>query len=463
MHFFLKAIFLLVGISVIASPFVFDSQTVFALTNTNPLNPASGYSLYTGSAPFESYIVPGDSFMLLSANQCSPLAGGGCEPVNPAALNDLGTKYREIYGDGAKLYAATAGIENIRILENAAKSGSFTAALFNGVMMVWETNWDNSPEFTDCMDPCKTGDPGVKFPDEPGETSPGAKAIWQEAADRIHTMTGRGGVRMEAWLKPTGLVLGNHYLAGRWDLKVLHQIMDGVNYQMQAACAQEPPEDWVEWFSAFLEDIKSVGDPTLATVFSQVTVDPVARTDGARAFECAKLAWAASPMVNKVTVWHQNLPFSMPEAEKFLIMRSECLLNAGSCPAAVPPPSGTPLPGSTVIATPGSTAITTPGPTRPVVIIPPGELTFVPIGVFFNPLKATSIPEFIVNIIVLLLNIALILLPIMVVIGGLMFMFSAGDPAKITRARNLLTWSILGFAVMLLARALVEVVEALLF
>ncbi|MBI2577721.1 MAG: hypothetical protein HYV77_02660 [Candidatus Wildermuthbacteria bacterium] len=75
-----------------------------------------------------------------------------------------------------------------------------------------------------------------------------------------------------------------------------------------------------------------------------------------------------------------------------------------------------------------------------------------------NPLAADSIPELIVYLINALITLGIIILPIIILWGGIMFLTSAGDPNKVQRAKQILTWSILGFVIMLLSKAGAEFV-----
>ncbi|MDO8470524.1 MAG: pilin [bacterium] len=72
-----------------------------------------------------------------------------------------------------------------------------------------------------------------------------------------------------------------------------------------------------------------------------------------------------------------------------------------------------------------------------------------------NPLKATTLLELLNNIINLIFNLAIVITPLMVVIGGFMFVTGSGDAKKLSDAKTLLLWTAIGFAVILLSRGLV--------
>lgn len=75
-------------------------------------------------------------------------------------------------------------------------------------------------------------------------------------------------------------------------------------------------------------------------------------------------------------------------------------------------------------------------------------------GVLQNPLtQAENIPEAVALIGDLIFYVGLALVTLMVLIGGVMFLTSAGDPAKITTAKRLLFWTAIGAAVTIFSKA----------
>src|SRR3989344_5394775 len=79
-----------------------------------------------------------------------------------------------------------------------------------------------------------------------------------------------------------------------------------------------------------------------------------------------------------------------------------------------------------------------------------------------NPLKADSLTKLIDGIINFIFVIALAITPIMVIVGGFMFVTGGGDPAKITQGKQLLLWTVIGLTVILLAKGLVAVLTSVL-
>ena len=78
-----------------------------------------------------------------------------------------------------------------------------------------------------------------------------------------------------------------------------------------------------------------------------------------------------------------------------------------------------------------------------------------------NPIKAETISELIGDIADLIFWVALAVVPFMIIVGGIMFLLSGGDPQKVGRAKSLLFWSAIGLAVLLLAQAISAVIETI--
>ena len=76
-----------------------------------------------------------------------------------------------------------------------------------------------------------------------------------------------------------------------------------------------------------------------------------------------------------------------------------------------------------------------------------------------NPLKYDTIPEIIKAICDFIFWIGLAIVPLMIIIGGIMFLTAGGEPSKVSKAKNLLLWSAVGFAVLLSARAISSIIE----
>jgi hypothetical protein len=79
-----------------------------------------------------------------------------------------------------------------------------------------------------------------------------------------------------------------------------------------------------------------------------------------------------------------------------------------------------------------------------------------------NPLEAGNIPQLIDNILRFLVVVASIAAPIMIIISGLLFVTAAGDPMKVTTAKKMLIYTVVGFAIILLGRGLVSLIRGIL-
>jgi len=88
-------------------------------------------------------------------------------------------------------------------------------------------------------------------------------------------------------------------------------------------------------------------------------------------------------------------------------------------------------------------------------------LLLLPLGVlaqitFQNPLEADTFEELIDNVIDFLFNIALVLVPLMLIIGGFLFVTAGGNISQIDQAKRLIGWAVVGLIIVLLAKGLVD-------
>jgi magnesium-transporting ATPase (P-type) len=79
-----------------------------------------------------------------------------------------------------------------------------------------------------------------------------------------------------------------------------------------------------------------------------------------------------------------------------------------------------------------------------------------------NPLIATSFEAIIDNIIDFIFKIVIVLAPLMVVIGGFLFVTAGGNSQQITQAKNLLIWTAVGFSVVLLSKGILAIINQIL-
>ena len=78
------------------------------------------------------------------------------------------------------------------------------------------------------------------------------------------------------------------------------------------------------------------------------------------------------------------------------------------------------------------------------------------------PINATSVEAVIGGIVDWVYKIALVVAPLMIMIGGFYLITAAGDPEKVNTGKKIITWTIVGIVVVLLATSVKSVIEGLL-
>lgn len=85
------------------------------------------------------------------------------------------------------------------------------------------------------------------------------------------------------------------------------------------------------------------------------------------------------------------------------------------------------------------------------------------LGVSFqNPFgnTITSIPQFIGALVDLLINFGGVLVVFFLILSGFMFVLAVGRPEKISKARKVLMWTLIGAVVLIGSRVIAEVIRA---
>jgi len=91
---------------------------------------------------------------------------------------------------------------------------------------------------------------------------------------------------------------------------------------------------------------------------------------------------------------------------------------------------------------------------------PPG-----PIGGIFqieNPISSNTPQEFVNKLIDFLFGLAIVLAPLSILYAGFMMLTAAGDPAKLGKARSILIWTFVAFAIILVAKGAPNVIRSIL-
>ena len=77
-----------------------------------------------------------------------------------------------------------------------------------------------------------------------------------------------------------------------------------------------------------------------------------------------------------------------------------------------------------------------------------------------SPLGCTTIEECIGRMINFLFSLSVILTPLMIIIAGFLYITAAGKPEKIVQAQKLITWTLIGFLIVSLSRAIIYVITS---
>jgi len=80
-------------------------------------------------------------------------------------------------------------------------------------------------------------------------------------------------------------------------------------------------------------------------------------------------------------------------------------------------------------------------------------------GIIENPLEYDTLEDIIEAIIRFIRDIALVIAPIMLLVTGLYFLASGGNPEKVTKAKKMLLYILLGLLVILMAEGLVYLIR----
>ncbi len=80
---------------------------------------------------------------------------------------------------------------------------------------------------------------------------------------------------------------------------------------------------------------------------------------------------------------------------------------------------------------------------------------------FQNPLEYETFGELIDAIIDFIFYIAVVVAPLMIIIGAFYLLTAAGDPKKIGTGKNIIIYTLIGLAIVMLARGLLAMIESI--
>jgi len=77
-----------------------------------------------------------------------------------------------------------------------------------------------------------------------------------------------------------------------------------------------------------------------------------------------------------------------------------------------------------------------------------------------NPLACDTFSECIEIVIGFIFWIAVAIVPIIIIIAGFLFLTSGGDPEKVRTAKKMIFWTVIGLAIVLLAKGIISVIKS---
>ena len=80
---------------------------------------------------------------------------------------------------------------------------------------------------------------------------------------------------------------------------------------------------------------------------------------------------------------------------------------------------------------------------------------------FQNPLEYETIGELIDAIIKFIFYIAVVIAPLVIIIGAFYLLTAGGDPKKIGTGKNIIIYTLIGLAIIMLARGLLAMIESI--
>ncbi|MDP2864249.1 MAG: TrbC/VirB2 family protein [bacterium] len=95
-----------------------------------------------------------------------------------------------------------------------------------------------------------------------------------------------------------------------------------------------------------------------------------------------------------------------------------------------------------------------------------GTLTLLPTSALMaqvigieNPLEAESFEDLLNTIVTFIFWIAIAIAPVMIMIAAFFLLTAGGDPKRIDTAKQIILWTVIGLAIILLAKGLISVLR----
>ena len=75
--------------------------------------------------------------------------------------------------------------------------------------------------------------------------------------------------------------------------------------------------------------------------------------------------------------------------------------------------------------------------------------------------QSTTLEEIIERLVDLIFTVSIVLVPLMIVLAAFLLVTAAGNPEKIAQAKKIITWSLIGFLIVLLSKGIVAMIKQL--
>lgn len=75
--------------------------------------------------------------------------------------------------------------------------------------------------------------------------------------------------------------------------------------------------------------------------------------------------------------------------------------------------------------------------------------------------QSTTLEEIIERLVDLIFTVSIVLVPLMIVLAAFSLVTSAGNPEKIVQAKKIITWSLIGFLIILLSKGIIAMIKQL--
>ena len=94
----------------------------------------------------------------------------------------------------------------------------------------------------------------------------------------------------------------------------------------------------------------------------------------------------------------------------------------------------------------------------------PGPVTPPVVGIFQfeNPISSNTLPELIGKLLNLIFGLSIVITPLVILYAGFLMLTAAGDAAKLQKAKSILIWTVIAFAIILVAKGAPNVIQSIL-